>query len=243
MAGEPARPLFHDVPPARRVEGDRLDAYTAAGTGDRRRPALVIVHGGPVPPDARPRDWPGFVGYASLAAARGLVGVVVEHRLHSDQHYPTAAGDVAAAVERVRALDGVDPDRIGLWFFSGAGPLAVDWMVAAPPWLRAVAWNYPVLAPPPDWDGDIPRFDAIAAVSAAPDLPLVLLRVGREYPPLVPDQDRFVAEARRVGAALDVVDIPDADHGFEGLDHPDHARTAVDRAMDLLTARLRDAPA
>jgi acetyl esterase/lipase len=233
-------PLFDDVEPAHRRRGDRLDVYTSSRPAGERGPAVVFVHGGPVPPGADLRGWPGFAGYGSLAAASGLVGVVFEHRLHSGDHYPTAAGDVAAAVEETRSLDVVDPDRVALWCFSGGGPLAVDWMRATPAWLRCLVWTYPVLAPPPGWSGDVPRFDALAALPFCRDLPKLLMRVEDDYPQLVPDQTAFVAAARAQGAALDVIDVPGAVHGFEGLAAPSEgARTAVRGAMSWAATALR----
>src|SRR5690349_20790724 len=81
------------------------------------RPAVLFVHGGPVPPEipVTPRDWPIFRAYGSLAAARGLVGATVDHRLHAVTDYPLAADDVAAAVEQLRADPRVDPERVALW--------------------------------------------------------------------------------------------------------------------------------
>lgn len=232
-------PLFRDVEPARRVRGDLIDVYTSAHS-DGGRPAVVFVHGGPVTPDQDPRDWSGYVGYATSAVASGLVGIVLRHRLYDESHFPRAADDVATALEQTRGLDSVDPERVGLWFFSAGGPLAVDWMRAAPPWLRCLVWTYPVLAPPPDWDGDIPRFDALSALAESRDLPKLLMRVEKELPLFAPNQDAFVDIARAHGAALDVIDIPEAVHGFEGLDdYPDHARSAVHHAMDWAAARLR----
>ncbi len=88
-----------------------------------------------------------YVGYGAAAAERGLVGVTVEHRLYGSVDYDGAVEDVRAAVEYAQKLDGVDPDRVALWFFSGGGLLATDWLAAPPSWLRCVALTYPVLAP------------------------------------------------------------------------------------------------
>ena len=49
--------------------------YTSP-SADGPRPAIVLVHGGPVAPDAQPRDWPGAVSPATLAAASALTGMV-----------------------------------------------------------------------------------------------------------------------------------------------------------------------
>ncbi|MDT7753766.1 MAG: hypothetical protein QOD96_7428, partial [Pseudonocardiales bacterium] len=56
---------------------------------------------------------------------------------------------------------------------------------------------------------------------------------------LVPNQDAFVAAARTHHAALDVIDIPDADHGFEGFGYPEHSRAAIRHAMDLVATAVR----
>jgi hypothetical protein len=106
-----------------------------------------------------------------------------------------------------RGLDGVDPDRVGLWFFSGGGLLAADLLAAPPPWLCCVAMTYPVLAPPPGWDVEA-RFDPVGAASTAPKLPMLLTRVGHEYPDFARTQDAFVDAARANGAALEVIEVP-----------------------------------
>ena len=91
-----------------------VDLYLPDAT--EPRPAVLFVHGGPVPADQRPtpRGWPVFQGYASIVAGRGMVGAVVDHRLHTPADYPRAAHDVAGAVEAVRADPRVDADRVAL---------------------------------------------------------------------------------------------------------------------------------
>lgn len=224
-------PFFHDVEPVRRVRDEVMDVHHPDGPGPH--PAVVFVHGGPVPEDAvpTPRDWEGFLGHGALVAASGLVGITFNHRLHTDQHYPEAADDVAAVIERTRELEEVDADRIALWCFSGGAPLAASYLRAAPSWLRAVGFTYPVLAPPPDWPGDKPRFNAVEAVPEHPELPKLIVRVGDEHEFIASTQDAFVAKAREVGASLDVIEIPHAAHGFEGHGADPEARAAVDRAV------------
>ena len=233
-------PFFHGVEPVQRVRDDVIDIHVAGDSKSGRRPAVIFVHGGPVPEDAepRPRDWEGFIGYGALAAAFGLVGITFNHRLYTAMHYPHAADDVAAVVERTRALDMVDGDRIALWFFSGGGALAASWLRDAPSWLRGIALTYPALAPPPSWPGDGPRFDAVTAVSAHPALPKLLVRVGDEIEFLARTQDAFVKKARDVDATLEVIELPHASHGFEGHGYDAVARDAVDRAMSWIVSVL-----
>jgi hypothetical protein len=153
MASQPfLEPFVLATPQVPRRREGAVDVYEADG-GSGRRPAVVLVHGGPVPDTVRPtpRDWPVFVGYASLAASSGLVGVTVDHHLHAPSDYPRAQDEVAAAIEQVRGLPEVDPQAVALWFFSGAGPLSARWLPEPPDWLRCVALSYPLLATPPDW--------------------------------------------------------------------------------------------
>jgi acetyl esterase/lipase len=196
------RPFLLDPPEAERERAGRVDLYLPGSGGPR--PAIVFVHGGPVPAQARPtpRDWPAYAGYGRYAASQGAVGVTVDHRLHGLGDYPRAAEDVAAAVEVARADPQVDAQRVALWFFSGGGLLSAGWLAAPPAWLRCVAATYPLLAPLPDWR----------------------------------DVDAAAGES---GAAVEVIDVPGAHHGFETVDHTEPARQAVRSAVRSVLAHLR----
>jgi acetyl esterase/lipase len=192
------------------------------------RPAIVFAHGF-VLPDARPtpRDWPVYRGYGSLAASRGVVGAVVDHRLHSPASCPQAADDLAAAVRLARADPRVDPERVAIWGFSGAGLLLADWLREPPSWLRCVAASYPIFGGP--------------AETVAGALPIVLTRVGHEHPRIAATVEAFVSAARARGAQLDIVDVPHGQHGFDVLDHTDESRVAVERALGAVLTALTGA--
>ncbi|WP_395570580.1 alpha/beta fold hydrolase [Streptomyces sp. BK79] len=225
------RPFLLDVPEVPRERHGNVDLHLP--DAQEPWPAVLFVHGGPVPAEARPtpRDWPTLTGYARCAAAGGAVGAVVDHRLHDLADYERAAGDVAAAVELVRADPRVDADRIALWFFSGGGPIAADWLDAPPAWLRCLAATYPILAPLPNWGMSGTRFDPALAVANAGPLPVVLTRAGLEVPEIAATVEKFLAAAEECGADVDVVDVPHGHHSFETLDPTDESREAVRRAM------------
>lgn len=242
--GEPAphlRPFVLDVPDTPRERLGRVDLYAPAAEGPR--PAVVLVHGGPVPPVAQPtpRDWPAFVGYARLLAASGLVAATVDHRLHDLTGYPAAAEDVADAVALVRADPRVDPDRVALWFFSGGSLLSAEWLAAPPPWLRCVALTYPVLAPMPNWGLSGPRFHPADALADAGALPVVLTRVGREQALIAATVEAFLDRARALRANVEVVDVPNGHHGFETRDDTDESRQALRDAAAAVAAHLGSA--
>jgi hypothetical protein len=212
------------------VEHSDIDRYVPDTDGPV--PAVVLVHGGPIPSELRPRDWPVFIGYGALLAAAGVMGVMTDHPLHSPAHYPHSARRLTAVVDRVRADERVDPDRIGLWFFSGGGLLMADYLRDQPPWLRCLAATYPVLAGPPEFGVD-PRFSPIEAAPLFHGR-LVLTRVGLERPALAESVDQFL-EAVCPDAVL-VVDVPNGQHGFDYLDHTEESRGSV---MTALTAVVR----
>ncbi|WP_377270165.1 alpha/beta fold hydrolase [Peterkaempfera sp. SMS 1(5)a] len=233
------RPFLLDVAERPRVRTGRVDLHLPEA--EHPCPAVLLVHGGPIPAATRPtpRDWPSLVGYARFAAALGAVGAIVDHRLHDLADYGRAAEDVAEAVELVRADRRVDGERIALWFFSGGGLLAADWLAAPPPWLRCVAATYPVLGPLPNWGSMDPRFRPSAAVGSAGGLPIVVTRVGLEAPAIAATVEEFLAAAADCKADVEVIDVPNAHHGFETLDRIDEARDAVDRAVRAVVGHLQ----
>lgn len=233
------QPFLMDVPEHERERTGQVDLYLPGSA--QPRPAIVFVHGGPIPASLQPtpRDWPAYIGYGRYAASQGVVGVTVDHRLHSLADYPRAASDIAAAVEVARADPRVDADRLALWFFSGGGLLSADWLSAPPAWLRCVAMTYPVLSPLPGWEQVDARYRPAQAVAGAGRLPIVLTRVGLERPNIAATVTEFLAAAREGGAALEVIDVPDGHHGFENIDHTEQARDAVRSAVQTVLTHLR----
>ncbi|WP_042416791.1 alpha/beta hydrolase [Streptacidiphilus anmyonensis] len=241
-----ARPFLLDVPDAARVRSGRVDLHLPPRVAPQPDagypvPAVLFVHGGPLPRDMvpAPRDWPLYTGYARLAASEGLVGAVVSHRLHTPSDYPTAAADVAEALEVLRADPRVDAERIAVWCFSGAGLLLADHLAAPPPWLRCVAATYPVLAPLPGWTGVDPRFAPAAVLPKSGGLPVVLTRVGLESPEIAETVASFLAAAGECGATVELVDVPNGRHGFDVEEPTQESSEAVRRAMRAVCARLR----
>ncbi|TCO49532.1 hypothetical protein EV646_103514 [Kribbella antiqua] len=234
------RPFVLEVLDGDSVQVDRvgeIDFYRPGGTA--RTAAILFVHGGPGPAEleATPRDWPVYQGYASAVARRGLTAAVVDHSLiHGLDQLVTAADQVEAAVGVLRSDPRVDPDRVALWFFSGAGLLAGEWLDSRPDWLRCVALTYPLLATPPGVDELV---NAAEVIGKHKDLPVLLTRAGLERPELAGPVAEFVSAG---GTALDIIDVPKGHHGFDMLDHTEESRAAVTKALDWAIAHLGEDP-
>jgi acetyl esterase/lipase len=226
-----------ELRPAERV--GEVDLYLPDATG--AAPAVVIVHGGPMPAEVRPtpREWPVWRSYASALAARGLVGVMVDHGLHSSAGFAGSADAVAAAVETARKHPAVDADRLAVWAFSGGGLLLSDWLRTPPAWLRAVAASYPMLSAVPGFADDEPRFRPAEAVATAGDLPIVLTRAGLEAAPFAAGVEAFVTAAMATDARLQIIDVPNGRHSFDILDDTDESRDAIEQALDAVTGLLK----
>ncbi|WP_412537706.1 alpha/beta hydrolase [Longispora sp. K20-0274] len=242
------RPFVVPAPERSALREGHVDLYLPDGDGPR--PAVVLVHGGPLPPglEVTPRDWPVFRGYGSLLASLGVVAATVDHGLGVVAgpdglvaDYPAAHELVESAVKAVRADARVDPDRVVLWFFSGGGLLSAVWLRERPEWLRGVALTYPLLAPVPRFAVDEWFRPAVAVGEPGGVVPpVVLTRVGLESPELAERVESFLVAAADAGVAVEVVDVPNGQHSFDVLDDAEESREAVRRVVarvvELLSA-------
>jgi len=136
-----------------------MDVYAPPGPA-QARPAVILVHGGPIP-RLGAKDMGVFLSYGELLAASGFVAVTFNHRFLSPDRLADAGDDVADLITHLRenaaSLD-VDPDRLALWAFSGGGPFLAASLRDRPAWLRALVAYYAVLdlqQPPPGADSGI----------------------------------------------------------------------------------------
>ena len=143
---------------------------------------------------------------------------------------------MAHVIEAAQTHPHVDPDRIVVWGFSGAGMLLGPLVEESPAWLLGVALSYPCCRPLED----APSAPVMLAeaVADAGELPILLTRVGLERDEIAETVTEFVAAAESVGAVLDVIDVPHGHHGFDQVDPGEESQTAVRAAMAWVTARL-----
>jgi acetyl esterase/lipase len=239
------QPFVLPVEQVEPVREDGVDYYLpvrSPGSTGSPTPAVVLVHGGPVPPDLpeRPPTWSAFHGYGSLAARAGAVGAVFEHSYHSPEDLDRAFDDVETFVARIRRHPSVDADRVLLWFFSGGGVLAGPFLSSPPDWLVGVALTYPMCEHRDD-DGGSTLTTPVDAARAGSEVPVLFTRVEHERDWIEPSQVAFLAAADSSGMRVDVIDVPGAEHGFETIDRTDAARSAITAGLAWAGQRLATA--
>ena len=130
----------------KRVAGEELkmDVYSPPGTARRaRRPAVVFIHGGRVPPNllTTPKEWGAYVSFGQLVAASGFVGVTFNHRFYTWNSLPDSQSDVMDLMAHLRANAeslGIDRDRIIVWTVSAGSLFLSQPLRDLPPYVRSL---------------------------------------------------------------------------------------------------------
>ncbi len=216
-----------------------FDLYAPAAVS-RVTPAVILIHGGPIP-TLGARRWGTFVSYGRILAAMGMIGIAFDHRLLSPDRLRDSAADLADLVQHVRGQAttlGIDANRLALWAFSGGGSLIATALRDRQTWCKLVVAYYGILEPFGN-DKD-ERLSAIAALgkdaSKAP--PIVLARAGLDNPAINSTIDRFVAAANSAGATLDLLTHPTGHHAFDILDPGERSGQIIQRTLGALRTSL-----
>nr|WP_296773986.1 hypothetical protein [Rhodococcus sp. (in: high G+C Gram-positive bacteria)] len=217
------------VEPVEPVTRGNLDLFLP--DAELPAPSVLLVHGMyPSKPAVTPRYSNFYHDYASHLARRGIVVGLFDHELTDGPRYDEALATVDSAVEHFRSLPETDADAVGLWFFSGSGPLVYPFLADPPPWLRCVELTYPVLpgAGTPGW---LPPEAVVPGIAV---VPTYLTLVENEIPVYVSGQQEFLARAAEIDAPLNVRTLSGAGHGFDLLLDTPATRAAVADGLDWM---------
>lgn len=242
------------------TQGLTMDVYTPPGAA-RQRPALVFVHGGLVAgqPGPRPTEWPTYRSWGRLAGAAGLVGVVFNHRLTTDENVSEGADDVLAALHHVRsnaASLGIDPNRLCVAVFSAGGPLASVVMRERMPQVRCLVLFYPFLDlehmrsqspfrpahPAAHVDSLVRRHSPADVLGVAPDSlpPIFLAMAGQDQIPRLNESiERFMRAAVEHRVPIDFALHRHGVHGFDQRNHDARTAEILERIISFVRRHVQ----
>jgi len=201
-----------------------LDVYTPAGS-TQPRPAVLFVHGFPVPPGSKIRASGQYVGWSQLVAATGLAGAPIDWR--GD---PAELRDAIQYVRQRATELGINPDRLALFGVSaGGGPMLAELLRDPPAYVRCAVAYYGNL---------MPATAALASAAVERVPPLLLVRAGRDAIMPASAFDQFVAEASAKGARVDALVHPTGMHAFDLLNDDDTSRDIIKQTLTFLATHL-----
>jgi acetyl esterase/lipase len=233
----------------------RMDVYYPRTFRDGARlPAVIFIHGdAPLTLSKQPKEWGQYLGWGQLAAASGLVGITFNHRSSERlTKIEAPASDVDDLVRYVRtnarAL-GVDENRLCLWAASAGVPYGARAALrGAPGYVRAIVVYYGLMdlvflrerIPPEISDDTLREYSALHHLiqQSGRIAPTFIAKAGLDRPGLNASIDRFVEEAGKLGAHVQLAYQPQGHHGFDVEDDDDASREIIWKTLDFIKTHL-----
>jgi acetyl esterase/lipase len=218
----------------------KLDVYQSPDLKtNERRPAVFFVHGG-TPLENKPKDWGVFQSWGKLVAASGMTAVIFNHQ----NDFALGESDLIAAIDYVRknAADlSVDENRIAVVAYSAGGPLLSGVMQQNLPYVKALGSFYALLDTR-DWKSTV---DAETLKKHSPILylkkdspPIFIAHAGNDFPEFKSANERFVAEALKQNIAVEVMNHPTGDHGFDNQNDDARSKEIIGNFIQFLNRNL-----
>ena len=212
------------------VEGRSLgmDVYSPSDASKAKLlPVVIFVNGvGDAPGRPKLRTWGQYTSWPRLIAASGMIAVTFDTRA-GDANAEDIRDAFAYVREKGRSM-GIDPSRIGAWSCSANVRTALPLLMqpGAPFAVAAVVYY---------GSADVEQMRA--------DLPVLLVRAGRDRPQQNEQIDRLTAQALAANAPWTVVNLPSSRHAFDVFDDTDESRAAIRKTVEFLGGRLEARPA
>jgi acetyl esterase/lipase len=230
----------------------KMDVYSPSTSTGAKLPAILFIHGGPLPTSfpLPPREWGVFVSYGQYAAASGFIGVTFNHRFHAPENMPDAQSDIDEAlryvVEHADSL-GIDKDRIALWVFSGGGPFLSHFLRNPSPSIRCIVAFYTILdvrpfraQSPGVSEETLYDFSPVFALTESKGKipPIFIGRAGLDNAVLNSTIDAFVAAALKNNLTIDVSNHAAGHHAFDIREDDARSREIIRHAMAFIQAHI-----
>lgn len=235
----------------KRVDGVDLkfDVYSRVSVRHERRPAVIFIHGGRIPPNllTTPKEWGAFVSFGQLVAASGFVGVTFNHRFYAWESLADSQNDLMDLIAYIRSHAddfGVDSNRIVLWAVSAGGIFLSQPLRDRPSYIKCLVGYYAELdlrnerasAPPSVSDETLrdfsPAYHLNKGSRGVP--PIFIARAGLDDTTLNAGLDRFVQVALSSNVTLDLANHSTGHHGFDVEDDNERSREIIKRTIEFI---------
>jgi len=196
-----------------------------AGAGELL-PVVIFVNGvGDWPEAMKVREWGQYRSWPRLVAASGLMAITFDAR--GEDANAEDVRDAFAYVGQHGKELGIDPSRIAAWACSANVRAALALLMAdAAPQVKAAVFYY----------------GARDEATVKPDLPVLMVRAGRDRPQQNAQIDRLAAAAAAANAPWTVMNVPAGHHAFDVLDDTAESRSAIRKTVAFLHDRLDPVP-
>jgi dienelactone hydrolase len=185
-------------------------------------PAVVLVNGFPYSLEYGSRTFGAFRSWGRLIASYGLIAVAY------DTHNASDLEAVVAYIQQKGPDLGIDGSRLGLWSMSSHGGLASSFAFQENrKYLKFAVFYYAWIMTPDNFmreeensacqdsclGTELPDVKRLRT-----DLPLLVVRCGRDSAVGIAEADHFAQLAREAGVPLTLVDFEEGNHTFDWRD-------------------------
>jgi tetratricopeptide (TPR) repeat protein len=184
---------------------------------DSKLPAVIFINGAGVPGQ---KDWGSFSSWGRLIAASGLIAVTYGSR-QSDAK--TDTNDLINYIRSNAASLNIDENRIGIWSNSLNVPEGLRLaMQEERKYIRCGVFYYGEMNINP----------------TRVDVPLLIVRAGRDISPVNRSIDRFVRDSNDEGVPVQLNSYDNGQHSFDILDDNDSSREVIKQTLNFISENI-----
>jgi acetyl esterase/lipase len=214
---------------------------------DAKLPIVILAHGYQDIVEDLDKDLPQHIDWAKLIAASGMIAVLAQAGNAPEENSYRVFDYLSANADFL----GLDITRTGFWACSAGTPLALKNIRTRLGVTPAAFVAYYGIMPTPDgyqaaafessskeWGLSLPDYRDGESYPA--DLQVLVVRAGRDDSVLLNSIDHFTAFAFQQNLAVTVINYPEGQHFFDGLDDTEETHAIIKQTLDFFRAHLGD---
>lgn len=210
-----------------------LDIYSSKHSKSASAlPVVLLVHGGPVSPNiaVKPKDWRIYTDYGRLLASKGIITVVINHRIHDEENIVQSRNDVLTAIHFIKQNANrhrIDSSAIALWMFSLGGAHHDYFAHHHDRSIKALITFYGMLS-------QVKQTSDSAQYCPAQ----LIVRCGLDKSELLTVADAYIAKAMLLNYPIEIINHRNGVHAFDIFQRSEETKAIIDKAIAFLEAHL-----